>query len=205
MTKTLRQKYLTEEEYAKFMDAIDNAQDYVFFLLCGNLGLRVGEAIRLRLQDLDFTNGYIRVPTLKQERQKNIVKGTIKRGQLPKTYIDLPLKDDMAKVLKKYIEVYKIKDWLFPHDDGLHMHKFKAQRLFKKYAKIAELDTVYSVHSLRHFKGVQTYETLEDIYAVKEMLRHKVIGSSQVYTHMSINKKKDIVNRMETIGKKQAK
>lgn len=166
--------------------------------LLGNLGLRVGEGIRLRVTDVDFVNKCLHTPTLKQGKQKGVVKGSLPDGQLPETYIDLPLDDLTIKMLKHYIKTYAPKNWLFPWK-GSHLPQRKARGLFKHYAATARLDPCYSVHSLRHFKGVVAYAALGDIRAVQLLLRHKSIASTQCYTEMSLDAKRKLSEKVKPI------
>lgn len=206
MRKTEKQKYLTEVEYQAFLNAINSEYLYTLFFLMGNLGLRVGEAIRLRVCDINFEKKYMTIPTLKQEGGKGMAKGSIKQGELPKTYIDIPIGDEVAKVLRTYLEkqTYKGQEWLFLYN-GSHLPRWLAQRKFKKYAKKAGLDKVLSVHSLRHYKGVSSYKFFKDIRAVQLLLRHRNINSTYVYTSMDLDAKRELVDKLKTIKKEGEK
>lgn len=197
--KTGKQKYLSGEEFKKLLSVIPGDRDYLLFFLLGNLGLRVGEGIRLRAEDIDFSNRCLHTPTLKQGTKKGIVHGKIKRGKLPDVYIDLPLDDVTLKMLTEYIKLYKVANWLFPYKDKLPLPDWQVMRAFKGYAKKAGLDPCYSVHSLRHFKGVSAYSELKDIRAVQLLLRHKSISSTQVYTEMSLDQKRKISEKLKIV------
>lgn len=199
MKKTDKQKYLNEEEFVKFLKAIKDDTDYILFFIMGNLGLRVGEGIRLRIEDIDWKGKYIKIPTLKQGIKKDSKKGSLPYGKLPETYIDIPLDKIMIIIIGQYILNKKIKSgWLFPYREA-HIPKWLVQRKFKGYVKKAGLDSIYSVHSLRHYKGVQIYSQLKDIRAVQVLLRHKNINSSTVYTTMDLDKKRDLIKGLEVI------
>lgn len=205
MKKTDKQKYLTEKEYQAFLNSIKDEYLYTFFFLMGNLGLRVGEAIRLRRCDINLDEEYIKIPTLKQDGKKGINKGSIKQGELPATYIDIPIDDEISKILSNHIKRFNIKgqQWLFSNKNN-HLPKWKAQRYFKKYAKKAGLDKVLSIHSLRHYRGVSAYKGLKDIRAVQLLLRHKNINSTQTYTTMDLDAKRELTNKLKIIKKEVA-
>jgi len=196
--KTGKQKYLSEKEFASLLSVIPDDRDYLLFYLIGNLGLRVGEGIRLRVQDIDFVNKCLHTPTLKRGRVRGVVKGSLPDGQLPEVYIDLPLDDLTIAMLQHYIQVYAPKNWLFPWKES-HLPQRTARRLFKRYAAMAGLDPCYSVHSLRHYKGVTAYAALKDIRAVQLLLRHKSIASTQVYTEMDLEAKRKLFERVKPI------
>lgn len=196
--KTGKQKYLSSEEFRKLLQVIPEDRDYLLFFLLGNLGLRVGEGIRLRVEDIDLTNRCLHTPTLKQGTKKGIIRGKIKHGKLPDVYIDLPLDDITLKMLTEYIKSYKITSWLFPLGKS-HLPDWVVMKAFKRYAKQAGLDDCYSVHSLRHFKGVTAYRELKDIRAVQLLLRHKSISSTQIYTEMDLDSKRKLTERLKIV------
>ena len=200
-SKTSRQKYLTEDEYKRLLGVIRNERDYVLFFLCGNLGLRVGELVRLRVSDImkDETGFYLKIPTLKRGGVKGKVKGSIQRGELPKAYEDIPLSSDLAsirEILSKYISKYKIKDWIFPYK-GLHLPEYTVARYFKSYARKVGMDPRYSIHSLRHFKGFYTYKMKTDLRAVQILLRHRDIKTTAIYADANLDSKRKIVEGLE--------
>lgn len=204
--KTDKQKYLTKEQFSRFLEDIKNPYFYTLFYVIGNYGLRVGEAIRLRIQDIDFNNKYIKIPTLKQDKNK----GSLEYGKLPETYIDMPLDKKTAFLLSNFVKIVKMPkgDWLFPYKANYykgknklaHIPKWLVQRKFKHYAKQAGLDSAYSVHSLRHYKGISIYKNLKDIRAVQLLLRHKNINSTVIYTTMSLEDKREMFDKIMIIG-----
>jgi integrase len=199
--KTSRQKYLTEEEYKRFLDSIRGDRDYLLFLLCGNLGLRVGELVRLRVADLiqeDTQEFYLHAPTLKRGSKKGVRTGSLKRGCLPKAYEDLPISKDVVDLVLKYINKHKIKDWLFPYKDS-HIPEYSVARYFKFYAKKAGLDSSYSIHALRHFRGFQIYKYRGDLKAVQALLRHKSIKTTSIYAELNLGSKRRVVEGIKTI------
>lgn len=202
MKKTDKQKYLSDTEYQAFLNVINSEYLYTLFFLMGNLGLRVGEAIRLRVSDINFNEKYIKIPTLKQDGKKGESKGSIKQGELPATYIDIPIDDEFIKTLKPFFDKQKQKrqGWLFPYK-GSHFPRWLAQRKFKKYAKKAGLDARLSIHSLRHYKGTSSYRAFKDVRAVQLLLRHRSINSTYRYTTMDLEAKRELIDKLKIIKK----
>jgi integrase len=199
MKKTERDKYLTEVEFKTLLEtARSNETAYMLFFLQGNLGLRIGEVIRLRYVDINFRERYINIPTLKQNIKPGVVNGTIKTGQLPKTYISTPVNDSVLKKVHAYVKTNKLRGWLFP-DGKAHIPDWKAKRMFKLSAHAAKLNPLYSTHALRHFKGIETYKKFKDIRAVMAILRHKRIDTSVRYTIMDVDAKRSLTDAMDTV------
>ncbi len=202
--KTARDKYLTTEEFAALLQAVKgNAYWYMLFYLQGNLGLRVGEVVRLRTEHLDTANCSIKIPTLKQEGHKGIHKGSISRNVIPKTLIDMPVSEVMMEKITSYLTdhryKYKGKGWLFPYKDGGHVPEYFVRRAFKSAIRHAKLSPIYSPHSLRHCKGIQAYRKLKDIRAVQALLRHRNISSTVTYTHLDLEAKRELTNELDVI------
>ena len=185
-----RDKYIIWDELKRLAKVIHSDRDLLIIMLAANLGLRIGEVVRLRVKDIDFKNKLIHVPCLKRG------KGRIKRGQLPDTYEMLPLPDNLSKMLKNYIEKYDIKGFLFTGYDGQHITERRVQDIFKKYRDEAGLRRVYTFHCLRHFRGNMIYEKTHDIKAVQILLRHKNINSSAIYVSLSDKAKKELAERI---------
>lgn len=207
--KLEREKYIILEEFKTLLQASKvSDRDYMMLYIAGNLGLRVGELIRLRKQDFHYKEKYISIPTLKQETKVGAPKGTIKQGELPKKYIDIPLDEGMVEKIKEYIINCEIIGWLFPDNEKIkratkarrsHVPDWKAKRIFKKYARKAQLNPHYSIHSLRHFKGIETYKQLKDIRAVIIILRHRNPRSSYGYTTMDLEGKRTLMKDIKVI------
>lgn len=194
--KNQRDKYVTLEEYKAILNAARvNMDHYTMLMLAGNAGLRVGEVVRLKAEHVKEKEGYILIPTLKQER-----KGRIGRGDMPETLIETPVSADVLDILRRYLKYYKRKSgWVFPYKDGIHWPTWYAQRVFKHYAHLAGLSERYSIHSLRHFRGMYLYKEIGDIRGVQELLRHKSITSTMVYTTMDIDTKKRLITKVEAV------
>lgn len=200
LKKTEREKYINKEEFIALLKAAKkDSRSYMLFFLAGNLGMRIGEAVRLRKLDISFKEKYISVPTLKREGKKGVNLGSIQVGNLPKTYVDVPVGDNILEKIQEFIKLNNIKKWLFAEKSGAHIPEWKAKRLFKRYARKAKLNAAYSVHSLRHYKGIEVYKKFKDIRAVQLVLRHRNINSSVVYTTMDMEAKRNITEQLEVV------
>ncbi|MCL6542068.1 MAG: site-specific integrase [Roseiflexus sp.] len=201
--KTLKRKHINEQEFRNLLKAAGRSsiRDYILLFICGNFGLRVGELVRLRVSDIIETDKgkCLMVPTLKRNVKRGVVKGRIKRGELPESYEEIPFpSSEVYDLVKKYIIKFKLKNWLFPYKDS-HLPEYTASRIFKKYAKQIGLNPEYGIHCLRHFKGYQIYKTKVDLKAVQTILRHKSIKTSEVYAEADFETKKKILEGIEVI------
>jgi len=176
-----KKKFLEPEEFKRLLDTAKkvNIRDYVLFLLAGNLGLRVGEVVRLRKSDFDFGAKTVMAPTLKQK-----TKGPLGKEELPVVYIELPSVHIINnEVFKKYFNKVSGYGWLFEGKKGprYKISENSVQKIFKKYVKALGIDV--SFHSLRHFRGDSIYKKTFDLMAVKTSLRHRSMKYASTYVH----------------------
>jgi len=196
-----REKYLEPGEFRRLLEHAGNEKWYMLLYITGNLGLRVGETVRLRKEDFHFKDGFINVPTLKQGGHKKGEgpKGKIKRGELPEVYDAITMPDAFLNRVQIYFENYKVKTWIFIERDKLHIPEWKAQRIFKTVAALAGLNPRYSIHALRHCRGIAVYKEYKDIRAVQTLLRHRNINSSVVYTEMDLAAKRELTDNLDVV------
>ncbi len=137
-------------------------------------GLRVTEAVNLRISCLHLDLGFIRV----------IGKGDKERL--------IPIGTDAAK----YIEIYKndirihltIKpgneDILFLNRRGAKLSRVMIFLITKELARIADIKKIISPHTFRHSFATHLVEGGADLRAVQEMLGHESITTTEIYTHL---------------------
>ncbi|MCL4546956.1 MAG: tyrosine-type recombinase/integrase [Bacteroidetes bacterium] len=146
----------------------------IFELLYG-CALRVSELCSLDLGDVDFHGMSIRV----------LGKGSKVRV--------VPLGSKSADVLKNYIGTLSAKSHsvpLFADEYGERITRHYVYRLVKKYlSKVTDIDK-RSPHILRHSAATHMLDNEADIMAVKEILGHENLSTTQIYTHVSVERLK---------------
>lgn len=180
-------KYLTLEEAITLLQSIPHGENYerdyciiVFFL---NLGIRLEELCNINISDIS------------EETIRIYGKGSKERI--------LFLNEACQKALASYLSVrsskYKIfteyKDALFVSMAGYRISESRVYRMVKTLMGLAGLgDREFSPHKLRHTAATLMYKNGEDIRSIQEVLGHKGIGTTQIYTHVS---SEDIKNTIE--------
>ena len=125
-------KYLTQDELKRFFAAIDAPRDRALFGVMYHYGLRVGEALMLTVDDVNFKNHRITIRRLKSGLggEKSLWRHT-------------------AKLLRSYLrERRDVGPYLFTGRKG-PLQKRQVQKLFTDYAEAAGIKA-RSVHALRH-------------------------------------------------------
>lgn len=200
---------LTHAEMKRFVAHIDPKYELQIKLLYGS-GLRLMECLRLRIQDIDFDYGALRIWQGKGNKNRVV---TLARElypqlehqmQMAKKYynkdINTPGYDGVAlpfALREKYPEAHLEFNWhfLFPslktscnHETGLlnrhHMNESVIQRCVKRAARDANINKIVSCHTLRHSFATHLLEAGADIRTVQEQLGHSDVRTTQMYTHV---------------------
>lgn len=139
-------------------------------------GLRVSELINLRLSNIFFEDGYLRV----------FGKGSKERI--------VPIGNTGLEFLNKYIlnsrELLKkhgSEDYVFLNFRGKKLSRMGIWDIIKKYCKKAKIEKDVHPHTLRHSFATHLLQGGADIRIIQEMLGHADISTTQIYTHIDRN------------------
>ncbi len=176
--------YLTPEEiklifeYYKPKNPIDSRNLALIEFLYGS-GLRISEALNIKVSDVTNLNKTLKV--LGKGQKERIVPIGKKAKEALKDYISQ--RENLANELSK--------DYLFLSKSGKPLTSTDAYRivnsLLKKFTKTPQK----SPHTLRHTFATHMLNNGADIRSVSEILGHSSLSSTQIYTHISIEKIKE--------------
>lgn len=178
----------SQKEVLSLLDAQVDLQDFtelrnqLMIELLYVTGMRRMELIQLRLQDVDVFKGQIKV-----------------KGKGSKERI-VPLLDNVSNRLKHYIELrnqradFKVQE-LFITDNGMKLYPNFVYRVIKSYFSKVSLKVKISPHIIRHSFATHLLDNGADLIAVKELLGHASLASTQVYTHMSVDALKGVYGK----------
>jgi len=137
-------------------------------------GLRVSEVVNLRISQLYFEAGFIRV-TGKGDKER-----LVPVGKSAAKYVKIYLKD-----IRVHIPVQKgNEDIVFLNKHGTQLSRIMIFLIIKDLVKKAGIKKTVSPHTFRHSFATHLVEGGADLRAVQEMLGHESITTTEIYTHL---------------------
>jgi len=170
---------LTVEEIQRIMEVIDLStpeghRNRAMAEVMYGCGLRVSELVTLRISNLFFDDGFVKVVG-KGNKERLIPIGTTAM-KMVNLYVDGKRKE---LKIKKGEE-----DYVFLNRRGAHLTREMVFMLVKKWVKDAGIDKTVSPHTFRHSFATHLIEGGADLRAVQEMLGHESITTTEIYTHL---------------------
>ncbi|MFD1888278.1 tyrosine-type recombinase/integrase [Paenibacillus wenxiniae] len=145
-------------------------------------GIRIGELVQIRLKDLDLRNRSI------------IIFGKGRKERL--LYLSSSeLIDKIQQWLKIRFEFAPQCDSLFLNKYGQRLSIYGIEDIFSKYKQLAKINTSATPHYLRHSFATQLLENGADLRAVQEILGHSSVSTTEIYTEVSIKRKRTVLNK----------
>ncbi|MFZ3170777.1 MAG: site-specific tyrosine recombinase XerD [Carboxydocellales bacterium] len=163
---------------------VAGARDKAMLEVIYATGVRVSELCSLNVQDLNLELGFLRC----------IGKGSKERivplGKMAITAVTAYLQLGRVKLLKIPAE-----QAMFLNHHGRRLTRQGFWKLIKKYTKEAGIQKEITPHTMRHSFATHLLENGADLRAVQEMLGHADITTTQIYTHLTKNKIKEVYSR----------
>ncbi len=169
---------LSVDEIRRILDAIDLStpqghRNRAMIETLYSCGLRVGELVELRLSDLFFDDGFLRVIGKGDKQRLVPVSGEAVRQ------IDLYL--ERRKTLPQEA---KHKEFLFLNNKGRRLSRVMVFLIVKEAVEAAGISKTVSPHTFRHSFATHLVQGGADIRVVQEMLGHESIATTEIYTHL---------------------
>ncbi len=166
---------LSTDEIDRIIAAVDTStvkglRDQAMLEVLYSCGLRVSELISLRIQDLFFGEGYIRVIG-KGDKQRLVPISTVARERIHR-YLD------------KRPGARSNEEALFLNNRGRQLTRVMVFTILRQAAQRAGIDKHISPHTFRHSFATHLLEGGASIRQVQEMLGHESILTTEIYTHL---------------------
>ena len=158
-----------------------------------NTGMRIGELLNLRFNDIDLLRGYITVTSPKTNNYRIV---PINK-ELDALLCWLTNHYIVPKGLKVNRRMDIHKEYLFCHQDGTRIKSIKTS--FNKACKRAGIKA--TVHMLRHSFASHLVMNGVDLVSIKELLGHTSINTTMIYSHISNEHKTKTVAKLPWLYK----
>jgi len=160
---------LSREEVNKLLNCVGNLKHKAILTTIYSGGLRVSEACRLKVGDIDSKNMQIFIRQSKGNKDRYTV-----------------LSQKALVLLRNYWrECGQPKDWLFPGQKPEdHISTATVRACLKNACKAAGITKAVTVHTLRHCFATHLLEANVDIFRIKVLLGHSSITSTCLYLHL---------------------
>lgn len=148
-------------------------------------GLRVTEMIQLKISDLFFEEGFIRV----------IGKGNKQRFVPINSYM-IKLIENYKNLIRSGIKIQKgHEDTIFLNRRGKQISRNMVFMILKDLTEKAGIHKTVSPHTLRHSFATHLLENGADLRAIQQMLGHESITTTEIYMHLDKSHLKQVVEK----------
>jgi integrase/recombinase XerC len=178
--------FLSEEELNRLLEKPPTGKplgirDRAILETLYSAGVRVSELTGLNVEDVDVDSG-LAVVRGKGKRERLVPLGRPALAALKRW---LTWRDEMAKKKSRTSPA------VFLNKNGSRLSSRSVGRLLEKYLALAGLDPRTSPHTLRHSFATHLLDRGADIRSVQELLGHRSLGTTQIYTHVTTNRLKE--------------
>lgn len=198
---------LTISETVEIIERLEGVHRLIVEMMYGS-GLRVSEALALRVQDLDFEKRIVTVRHGKGRKDRTTLLSSRLKPQLTaQIQVALDLQEDdnlkgvgpsMPDALgRKFPHAYKTPSWMFlfpsttlchhPVNNKLcrhHLHHTVVRKALKRVTTELRFRKRVTCHTFRHSFATHLLEAGTDIRTVQELLGHTDVKTTQIYTHV---------------------
>ena len=166
-SKTLPE-VMSQQEVVQLLEAVENKRHRMVFEVMYGAGLRLMEALTLKVTDVDSKLMLLRVRAGKGARERAALLSPL-----------------LLETLRKYYQAFHPKSFLFPGTRKEHIASTTIQRSFAIAAKKAGIRRKVCCHTLRHSFASHCLENGTDVRIVQELLGHKSLHSTLIYLHVT--------------------
>lgn len=184
-----RPDILSGSEVERVLSAMTTLKPLAVVLTAYGAGLRISEACRLRVEDIDSKRGLIHVRLGKGRKDRYVV-----------------LADRLLRALRAYCVKTGVRDgWLFPgRAKGTHLHSSAVNWALKQAVKKAKLKKRVTAHTLRHSFATHLLELGTDIRIIQALLGHASIRTTARYAQVSAKHIATVKSPLDVLGTRKA-
>jgi site-specific recombinase XerD len=174
-------KVLSKEDIMRILKSVNNEKHKTILFLTYSAGLRVGEVVRLKIEDIDSKRMLIHVRQGKGKKDRYTI-----------------LSEAALIQLRKYYKQERPETWLFPGGkQGRYLTERSVEKFFENACNQANIRKDVSLHVLRHSFATHLLEDGIDLRYIQELLGHSSSKTTEIYTHVTENSIRNIKSPLD--------
>lgn len=172
-------------DFAMENDDTPGKKNYLIMEMLYGAGLRVSELISIRLEDFFRSENGLLLKIKGKGGKERIV----------------PITQSAEKALIFYLQhhsdIQNPFSYIFPHSKSftMHMTRQRVGQIIKEISKKAGIYVKISPHGLRHAFATHMLDNGSNLIAIKHLLGHSDIGTTQIYTHVATHKLVEVTEK----------
>jgi len=160
---------LAVEEVGQLLSAVDNLKHRTVLMTEYAAGLRISEALHIKVVDVDSRRMVLRIEQGKGRKDRYV-----------------PLSPTLLIALRDYWKAYRPSYWLFPgRPPQMPIHQSAIQHACSRAARKAGITKPVHPHSLRHCFATHLLEAGTDLRTIQLILGHRALNTTSVYLHIA--------------------
>jgi integrase/recombinase XerD len=159
---------LSREEISRIIDAINNRKHKLLIALAYSAGLRISEAVSLKVKDVNLSELNLHIKEAKGKKDRITL-----------------ISDKLCNDLRAQMNGKGIDDYVFDSQRGGRLSTRTAGKIFEDAMKRAGIMKGATFHSLRHSFATHLLENGTDVRYVQALLGHASIRTTQIYTQVT--------------------
>jgi integrase/recombinase XerD len=182
---------LSHDEVRNILNHIQLLRYHVCLTTIYSCGLRLSEAVQLKVEDIDSARGFIHVRQSKGNKDRNV-----------------PLPQKTLQLLREQWKNHRNKMWIFPAakkggrnmpNAQMPMNRKSVQAAFRAALKQAGIHKKATVHTLRHSYATHLLEAGTNLRLIQTWLGHSTPSTTSVYTHLTTKAQEQAVKSLNEL------
>ncbi|WP_162418168.1 tyrosine-type recombinase/integrase [Cyclobacterium roseum] len=174
---------LSKEEVVSLIQKTENQKHRTILLTIYSAGLRISEAIRLRICDIHSEEGYLFIKGSKNKKDRKTVLSPI-----------------LLQELRAYYKAYRPSYWLFEGQEGGQYSTTSIQAVFRRAVKASGINPWATVHTLRHSFATHLLQSGTNLRMIQVLLGHSRSTTTEIYSHILAVSNKNVVSPLDSLS-----
>lgn len=173
---------LSQQEMMSILGGIRNLKHFLMLSLMYSSGLRIGELLNLKIEDISLERRQIHIRQSKGKKDRYVGISTY-----------------LVPTIRQYLRMYKPEVYLLNGQKGLQYSASSVRKVLQRAAKEAGIRKRVTPHMLRHSYATHLLESGVDIRYIQELLGHNKPETTMIYTHVTTKQLTDIKSPLDAL------